>query len=266
MHRVVWLTDLHLNHCDDELVDRLFAEVNEQRPDSVWISGDFSESFQLLRYLRWIAHVFPCPIYFVLGNHDFYFASIKLIRDQVAELCQKWDNLFYLSQLDAVPVGNQTMLVGHDGWSDGRLGDYERSVVMMHDYHTINDLAGLDKEHRWEVLKNLGDEAGQHIGRNLENAFADSNKAFVLTHVPPTRGSCWHNGSLSDDQWAPHFTCHAVGEAIRNVLRNRPEKEVTVLCGHTHGEGTSQPAQNWTIHTGKALYGHPAITRVFELE
>ena len=266
MHRVVWLTDLHLNHCDDELVDQLFEEVKSHQPDSIWIGGDFSESFQLSRYLRWIGHVFPCPVYFVLGNHDYYFASIEMVRDQVMEVCQEWSNLNYLTRSDPVQLTDRSALIGHDGWSDGRLGDYEKSVVMMHDYHTINDLAGLDKLERWEVLKRLGDEAGDSIRERLISGFEENDHLYVLTHVPPTRDSCWHNGDISDDQWAPHFTCSAVGEAIREEMRNRPDKKVTVFCGHTHGEGSSQPLANWTIHTGKALYGHPSISRVFEVE
>ncbi|MEE2642025.1 MAG: metallophosphoesterase [Planctomycetota bacterium] len=266
MHRVVWLTDLHLNHCDDELVDQLFADVNSRQPDSIWIGGDFSESFQLLRYLRWIDHVFTCPVYFVLGNHDFYFASIGMMRDQVAELASGKENLHYLSFSEPIRLSERSALIGHDGWSDGRLGDFEKSVVMMHDYHTINDLAGHNKRDRWEVLKKLGDEAGNHIKAQLATAFESYDHVYILTHVPPTRCSCWHNGNISDDQWAPHFTCKAVGDVIREALRKHPDKRVTVYCGHTHGEGESEPQHNWKIVTGKALYGHPSIAGLFEVE
>lgn len=266
MHRVVWLTDLHLNHCDDELVDRLFEDVINAEPDSIWMGGDFSESFQLSRYLRWIGHVFTCPVYFVLGNHDYYFSSIDRVRDEVIEICHEWENLHYLTHEKVIPLTEHSALIGHDGWSDGRLGDYEKSVVMMHDYHTISDLAGLNKEDRWSVLKARGDEAGDSIREKLQQGFMEFQHLYLLTHVPPTRSSCWHNGELSDDQWAPHFTCKAVGDSIKDELRQNPDKRVTVYCGHTHGEGTSRPQPNWTIHTGKALYGHPSIARVFEVE
>lgn len=266
MHQVVWLTDIHLNHCDDQLVDQLFEEVQSHQPDSIWIGGDFSESFQLPRYLRWIGHAFSCPVYFVLGNHDFYFASISMIRDQVSEICEQVPNLIYLSQSDPVSLSDRSALIGHDGWYDGRLGNYETSVVMMHDYHTISDLAGLDKQARWEVLKKLGDEAGDFIYRNLQQALQTHDEVHILTHVPPTRHSCWHQGSISDDQWAPHFTCKAVGDAIREALRPHPDKQVTVYCGHTHGGGISRPQKNWTIHTGAAEYGAPSIAGAFEVE
>ncbi|MFM7113065.1 MAG: Eco57I restriction-modification methylase domain-containing protein, partial [Planctomycetota bacterium] len=40
----------------------------------------------------------------------------------------------------------------------------------------------------------------------------------VATHVPPFREACWHEGELSDDQWAPHFTSVVMGDALRAVI------------------------------------------------
>jgi hypothetical protein len=40
---------------------------------------------------------------------------------------------------------------------------------------------------------------------------------------------------------------------------------LTVLCGHTHSAGESQPLDNVLILTGGADYGRPAITRTFDL-
>ena len=36
------------------------------------------------------------PIYFVLGNHDYYFGSIDKVRKAVKQLCQERPNLHYL--------------------------------------------------------------------------------------------------------------------------------------------------------------------------
>ena len=74
---------------------------------------------------------------------------------------------------------------------------------------------------------------------------------MLLTHVPPVREACWHEGQLSDDQWAPHFTCLAVGEAILDVMAGHPDKRLTVLCGHTHGQGETQPLPNVQILTAR---------------
>lgn len=265
MHRAVWLTDLHLNHCQDDYVEQFFHEVLEHNPDSLLISGDFSESFQLLRYLRWLESFFTCPIYFVLGNHDFYFTRINFMRNQVSSLCEDRQHLIYLSQEDCIALTPKVGLVGHDGWADGRIGDYGGSIVMMHDYKLIEDLKGLKKAERWDRLKQLGDEAADHIRCVLPKCLEKFDEAILLTHVPPLREACWHEGKISNDEWAPHFTSKAMGDAILEIMGRLPNKRLTVLCGHTHGAGTCEPLENVKIVTGGAIYGRPAVTTVFEL-
>ena len=89
---------------------------------------------------------------------------------------------------------------------------------------------------------------------------------MLLTHVPPLREACWHAGQISDDEWAPHFTCVATGEAILEIMATQPENRLTVLCGHTHGQGETQPLANVQVITGGADYGHPVIQRVLEFD
>jgi len=55
-----------------------------------------------------------------------------------------------------------------------------------------------------------------------------------------------------------------VGDAILEIMPQYPQRRLTVLCGHTHGEGVCQPLANVEILTGGAEYGRPAVARVFE--
>ena len=55
-----------------------------------------------------------------------------------------------------------------------------------------------------------------------------------------------------------------MGDAVLDVMRFAPDRELTVLCGHTHGCGETRPLSNVLILTGKAQYGHPEIQRIFE--
>jgi hypothetical protein len=87
----------------------------------------------------------------------------------------------------------------------------------------------------------------------------------LATHVPPLREACWHEGRLSDDEWAPHFTCKAMGDAILEIMRDYPQRKLTVFCGHTHSPGQCRPLPNVEILTGGAKYGLPGIQRVIEL-
>jgi predicted MPP superfamily phosphohydrolase len=266
MKRIVWLSDIHLNFLLAQPARAFLAEVAAARPDALLIGGDIGEAHNVCDYLALIDESIPAPIYFVLGNHDFYFGSICETRRHVAEFCAAHPKLHYLSIEDAAPLAPQVGLVGHDGWADGRLGNYTRSLVMMHDYKLIAELAGLNKLDRWEVLKSLGDEAAAHLRRVLPAALANYRDVILLTHVPPLREACWHEGRLSDDDWAPHFTCQATGQAIVEIMREHPHNRITVLCGHTHGAGETNPLPNLHVITAGAEYGAPQIARVFEFD
>ena len=57
----------------------------------------------------------------------------------------------------------------------------------------------------------------------------------------------------------------AMGRTILNMANDYPEKQITVLCGHTHNSGICEPAANVRVITGAAEYGWPSITQTFEL-
>jgi predicted MPP superfamily phosphohydrolase len=266
MKRVVWLTDLHLNFLLAEPVRAFLAEVAAAQPDAVLVGGDIAEAHNVCHFLAQIDEAIPAPVYFVLGNHDFYFGSIRETREHVAQFCAGHPKLHYLSVERAAELAPHVGLVGHDGWADGRLGNYPRSLVVMHDFKLIAELAGLNKLDRWEVLKSLADEAAAHVRRVLPAALEKYRDVVLLTHVPPFREACWHEGRLSDDDWAPHFTCQATGQAILEIMRRWPDNRLTVLCGHTHGGGETHPAPNLHVITGAAEYGAPKIARVFEFD
>jgi hypothetical protein len=157
-------------------------------------------------------------------------------------------------------------MIGHDGWSDGRLGDYESSGVVLNDYLLIEELSDMSPGKRLTELNLLGDEAAQHIRLQLPEAMKRYPKVYVVTHVPPFREACWHDGRLSNDEWLPHFSCGAVGEALREVVDQHPESDVTVLCGHTHSRGFARIRPNLVVRTGGAIYGSPIIEEVIEVE
>jgi len=51
---------------------------------------------------------------------------------------------------------------------------------------------------------------------------------------------------------------------LRAACARLPDKKLTVLCGHTHGEGVYQEG-NLKVITSGAEYGAPAITDVFKV-
>ena len=244
MKRIAWLTDIHLNFVTSEDIAQFLARVNDEDPDLLLVGGDIGEAADVTRYLAMLDDELRRPIYFVLGNHDFYFGSIARVRDQVRALCAERSNLTYLTDGGVWPLTWSVGLIGHDGWADARVGDYDRSTIMLNDYKLIAELSGVDKTTRRPLLQSLGDEAAAAIRCVLPKALSRYRELYLLTHVPPFREACWHEGAISDDQWSPHFTCRAVGTALVEIMRHHPDHRLTVLCGHTHGSGECAPLPN----------------------
>ncbi len=266
MKRFAWLTDIHLNFLSIDQLDAFLGRLAHERLDGLLIGGDIAEALDLDDYLERIDQRLATDVYFVLGNHDFYHGWIGPVRQQVAALSASRPRLHYLSTAGAIELTGGVGLIGHDGWADARLGNYERSVVSMQDFRLIGDFRGLGKAARLPRLHALGDEAGEHIRRVLPPALERFSHVVLLTHVPPLREACWHEGRTSDDDWAPFFTCRAVGDAILEIMPRYPQRQLTVLCGHTHGAGVCQPLENVEILTGGAEYGRPEVARIFEWE
>lgn len=75
-----------------------------------------------------------CPIYFVLGNHDYYRRSLYQVKKDINNLTNSSKKLFFLDTTPTVELSADTALVEYGGWADGRLGDYGNSEVMLNDY------------------------------------------------------------------------------------------------------------------------------------
>ena len=258
MH-LAWLTDLHLNFVELDCVDDLCRRVRDEGADAVLISGDIAEAPGVEAYLQLLDRQIDRPIHFVLGNHDFYRGGIGEVRARVAAFCARRPGIHWLSQETMIELTPETGLIGHDGWADGRLGDHAGSDVLLNDFFLIEELAELEPETRLERLHALGDQAADHFRSTLPEALRRYRRVIALTHVPPFREACWYQGQISADAWLPHFACKAVGDALVDVMSAHPDRELIVLCGHTHSAGDAWILPNLRVFTGAADYGRPGI-------
>lgn len=281
MPRLAWLTDLHLNFVSEEQILTLAEQVRRAEPDVILIGGDLGEADSWETYLHQLGELVHRPLYFVLGNHDYYRGSLHAVRKRAEQLGSENSLLHWLPSTGVVSIDQRVALVGHGGWGDARASDFSKSDVLLNDYFLITELrtaaalpetgnlAGTDPKlvlNRGleRQLRDLGDEAAEHFREVVPQALATHEHVIVLMHVPPFREACWYEGKTSDDNWAPHFCCIAAGEALLEVMRKHPDKRMTVLCGHTHGQGEAKLLPNLIVHTGKAEYGAPALQRVFD--
>lgn len=264
--QIAWITDIHLNFVDSDGIERFCNKILSTDADAVLLSGDIGEAPTLGSYLDLLQERLRRPIYFVLGNHDFYQGAIVDVRNQAVAITQQSPWLRWLPAVDGVELTPQVALVGHDGWSDGRLGEFHGSSVRLNDYELIEELRGLAKPALLAKLNALGDEAASYLHRVLLQVLPHFAEVIVLTHVPPFREACLYQGKPGDDEWLPHFTCNAVGDMLVKMAKGHPDHRLTVLCGHAHHAAEVQMLPNLWVKTGAATYREPQLQTVLTFE
>lgn len=264
--RIAWATDVHLNFLDREARRDFARELVRAGPDAIVLSGDIGEATSVVAHLETLASDVERPVYFVLGNHDFYRGTIAAVRAASREL-SAWSKLVrWLPAAGVLPLGEGVGLAGVDGWGDGRAGDPEGTAVRLNDFRLIQEISGLSRRELLARVRALGEQEAALTARLLDEACARFRHLLFVTHVPPFAEACWHEGRVSDDSWLPWFTCVAVGEALRERMLREPELTTTVLCGHTHGTGFAPILPNLRVYTGGAEYGAPRVAAIVEIE
>lgn len=275
MTRLCWLTDIHLNFLRTPEASQRFGEYlcQEQEFDVVLVSGDIAEAPNVHDLIsRFAKGVAPRLVYFVLGNHDFYRGSFAGVKQQMRDGFTE-PNLVWLDEAGCILLDEDTALVGHQGWFDARLGDPEKSRVIMNDFTSIKELEPLFyNELNWlyggraeliAEIQKIGLEAAEQLKPALLEALAARPTVIVVTHFPPFKGACWHQGGISDKHWMPWFTCYAMGMMLAEVAKDHPDRSILVLCGHTHSPGTYEHLPNLKVLTGAATYGVPSVAGLF---
>jgi predicted phosphodiesterase len=259
--RLAWATDIHLNFARPRERQAFEQQLGAQQADALVITGDIAEAPDFDLYLNRLAARFAKPIYYVLGNHDFYRSTIAETR-QRARLTQA----HWLPDKGIVELSATTALIGHDGWADARFGRYYQSDVLLNDFFLIGEFKGLSRSERKSRMEEFAAETAEYFRETLPAALERYEQVIVATHVPPFGEATWHEGRISDDDWLPFFSSKAAGDALLDAARRYAKRKIVVLCGHTHGAGFAQIADNLAVHTGGAVYGYPAMQEPFDLD
>ncbi len=265
MKQIAWLTDIHLNFLSIQQLRDFIQSLNSDDINEILISGDIGEAPTLIWFLEFFEQL-EKPVYFVLGNHDFYFSSFGRVKSGISRLNQDSIWLNWLTESDVVELSSTTGLIGHDSWADGRYGDFINSPIILNDYILIGDFNGLDLHERLDKLHELGDEAAHYFEKVLPKALDRYEHVYLVTHVPPFIEATRHRGRVSSEDYLPHYSCQAVGAVLVKVMCDYPDHQLTVLCGHTHGEARVQMMDNLLVLTGGTEYGSPRIIKMFEVE
>jgi len=264
--RVAWLTDIHLELVEPPRFEDLASEVSSAAPDAVLIGGDIATGLTLDVKLEALYDRIEAPIFFVLGNHDYYRTSVERARASAREAANRFDRLSWLGATGAVSLSDNTAIVGAGGWGDTRFGDFDASDVLLNDFLLISNLAGLERTALRQRLCKLGDECALRLESGIRAASQNHDHVVVLTHVPPFQRACLHEGQIAPPAWLPFFAWKAGGDCIKEAARENPDVRYTVLCGHTHCAAEVRIAENVLVYAGEAQYGKPHLQRVFEFD
>jgi len=278
--RLAWATDIHLDAAGTAGLDPFVRGLGNTDLDALVVTGDIGNADRLANDLEHLLKWFSRPVYFVLGNHDYYGSSFQAVREQVHRLVENNSDLIWLPEAGVISLTDRTALVGHGSWADGRFGDYQGSRILLNDHVIIDEFAALVRGRpaaasvffeesvlasRLDLLHRLGDETAAYLAQVLPAALRDHEQVVLATHVPPFREACWHEGEISNDDWLPHMSCKAVGEVLRSVMEAHPDRDLLVLCGHTHGEGEVHILPNLLVRTGGARYGAPHLQDILDI-
>lgn len=267
--KLAWLTDIHLNFIENDARKKFYDEILTNPCDALLITGDIAEAPCLIELLCEMGDQIKKPIYFILGNHDYYQGTINNVRETLVTLSKTHQQLFWLPGTGIQLLPHNTILLGQDGWADGRLGDYENSQISLNDNRMIADLFQekiLGKFQLLEKMQQLADIDAIALQNNLTQAIEQRpKKIIVLTHVPPFKEACLDNGQVSDANWLPYFSAKVMGDVLMPCAKDNPSIDFLVLCGHTHSEAYYQPLANLTVKTGRAEYYHPTVQEIIML-
>jgi predicted phosphohydrolase len=212
-----WLTDPHLNFISRRQ-SRKMGETLRNSADALIVTGDIAEIPTLRRCLRDLTGSFGKPVYFVLGNHDFYYGSFsqgKRIAQEISGTLLHW-----LSRAGVIELDKETAIVGHDGWYDAQYGSPFESRFEMSDWTVISDLAKYHHSSRIFKFREMGILAAEEAEPVLREAAAKYRTVIFATHYPPFPQASWHRGQPGDVFALPWYTCKAIGDLL---LRNAEE-------------------------------------------
>lgn len=247
-------TDLHLNLAWPLSVRWLVNNINKENPAGVFLTGDISTGPSLEFHLTQIARGVKCPVYFVLGNHDYHKRSIEGTHADVRRICAQYPNMHWMTESGIIPLSDEVALIGTEGWYDAEVGNPEW-IRFTSDWMLMPDILFMDSmEQRIEAFRQMADRSARLISDRLEKALETYKDVFILTHVPPWTESTRDRGTFFENFWLPYNTNTRLGDAIETVMRDRHKKHCTVLAGHTHTETWVRVRRNIDCHVSKANY------------
>lgn len=247
---LLWVTDLHLETLSPNQFTRFLGDIKSHPSKILLITGDLSLSRLVERHLIELSKALPDKrICFTLGNHDYFGGSIEGVEARINRLCIKKSNLIHLEGKQIIPLSDDTCMIGHRGWGDGRAGLGERSWAKNADFWMISELRG-SRQEAFKKIASLGDESAEAFRNILPLALMQYRRVIVATHVPPFRQGLRFGERKCEPSRYPHFVNISAGNVLGGIAKGFPNRKISVLCGHTHTPRRATILPNLTVEVG----------------
>lgn len=247
---MLWLTDIHVDFKNKETVDRFFDSIASEKARGICITGDMADKEQSISFLEELSKKVDFPIYFVLGNHDYYGSSILSFQKKIESFFEGNPSVVYLPSQEEIGVSDTTAIIGIDNWYDLEIGNYFKSEVRLRDFTEIADFMILEKHQLYDHFQKGSRNTIFQVKRKLEKAFENYAHVILLAHVPPFIEACLYKNKPADEEHAPFFIQGLLGSFLLEFMEGYREKSLTVLSGHTHHKAFYQPLPNLVVKVG----------------
>ncbi|GGI89055.1 metallophosphoesterase family protein [Legionella impletisoli] len=245
--RTLWLTDLHVNRLDEEHYTDLFNRIQASEADGIWITGDIGDPPLNWIFLEDLFCKFTKPIYFVLGNHDYYGLKVDEARQKARNLSYAYPNAHYLTS-EAGFVFKEYFITGIGCW--GNTGNIPLRENTW-DSDAIYDLLRLNLEQLKTKVNQLGEQDASILLQKCAAGITKTIKTLVIfTHVPPIEAMQGRNPVRALEENRTVYYSFALSNALKQLLETYPEIDIRVYSGHLH------QAQAYQITD--RLHGHVA--------
>jgi predicted phosphohydrolase len=260
--RLGFATDIHLDHLEGEKANsqrQLAGREIARGLDALVIGGDISKGPLLKEHFGAFCRGAGIPVYFVLGNHDFWDTSAETVRATAAGFPG------FLDAVGVVELTPTTALVGRTGWYDTLAGNpFAPSGVAAADWKKTERLVYVyrDPYLLQRECRNWSTEEAEKARPLLEDAASKYEHVIFVTHFPCFKEAVWDPDGEPDLEergfwpWSLNLT---MGHMLLGTVESHPDVRFTLLTGHTHGGGRKQLRRNLLCLAGKAQYGHPQL-------
>ncbi len=225
---ILWLSDLHYDG-DRRFGDWIGDLADARSHEAVLVTGDIASYPHLQKALDLLATGFGCPIYFTLGNHDYYGGSTEEVLCVVRAAERRNHLLRWIDRFtEGVPLFPGIALIGQGGWAHAEPWIFPRDqgpplthLLVDYKYYKPNKLR--------HTIRRLAQSGSALLKAKINNALSARSHVVALTHFPPFSRSladvASRKGGLIQ---APAF------ESWVNGAGKTKKDSLTLLCGHLH--------------------------------